>query len=147
MASSKSSMPSLLLGGDGDTITVSPPHSSGMSPFSASCCLTRSGLEFASIDLVDGDDDRNVGRLGVRDGFTCLRHNAVIGSHDQDDDIRSLGTAGADGGEGGMAGGVEEGDLPTLELDLVRTDVLGDAPGFPAVTSACRMASRRVVSP
>ena len=35
------------------------------------------------IDLVDGDDDRNFGGVRVIDGLDRLRHDAVIGGHDQ----------------------------------------------------------------
>ena len=39
------------------------------------------------VDLVDGNDDRNLGRLGVIDGLDGLRHDAVIGGHHQHHDI------------------------------------------------------------
>ena len=39
-----------------------------------------------------------------------LRHDAVIRGDDEHDDIRDVGAAGPHGGEGGVAGRVEEGD-------------------------------------
>ena len=39
------------------------------------------------VHLVDGDDDRRVGRLGVADRLDRLRHHAVIGGHHQHDDV------------------------------------------------------------
>ena len=41
------------------TVTVLPPHSSGIRSSSVSSRLTRSGLAFGLVDLVDGDDDRH----------------------------------------------------------------------------------------
>ena len=82
------------------------------------------------VDLVDGNDDRNLGRLGVIDGLDGLRHDAVIGGHHQNHDVGDAGAARAHGGEGGVAGRVDEGDLLTVLLDLVGADVLGDAAGL-----------------
>ena len=39
------------------------------------------------VDLVDGDHDRHVGRLGVVDRLDRLRHDAVVGGHHQHDDV------------------------------------------------------------
>ena len=51
------------------------------------------------------------GRLGVIDGFHGLRHDAVVGSDHQHDDVGDLGAARAHRGERGVAGRVDEGDL------------------------------------
>ena len=45
------------------------------------------------VDLVDGDDDRNLGRLGVIDRLDGLRHDAVVGGDHQDDDVGDAGAA------------------------------------------------------
>lgn len=45
------------------------------------------------VDLVDRDDDRYVGRLGVVERLDRLRHDAVVGRDDQDGDVGHLGTA------------------------------------------------------
>ena len=83
------------------------------------------------VDLVDRDDHRHAGGLGVIDGLDRLRHDAVVGGHHQHDDVRHLGAAGAHGGEGGVAGRVDEGDLAARgQRDLIGADVLGDAAGF-----------------
>ena len=83
------------------------------------------------VDLVDGDDQRNVGGLGVRDGLDRLRHDAVIGRHHQHHDIRHLGAAGAHGREGGVAGRIDEGDLAAERRGhLIGADMLRDAAGF-----------------
>ena len=62
------------------------------------------------VDLVDGHDDRHLGRLGVVDGLDRLGHHAVVGGHHQHDDVGDLRAAGAHLGEGGVARGVDEGD-------------------------------------
>ncbi len=62
------------------------------------------------VDLVDRDDDRHVGRLGVVDRLDGLRHDAVVGGDHQHDDVGDLGAARAHRGEGLVARRVEEGD-------------------------------------
>ena len=63
------------------------------------------------IDLVDGDDDSALGRLGVAQRFERLRHHAVIRGDDEHDDVRDVRAARAHGTERGVAGRVEESDL------------------------------------
>ena len=89
------------------------------------------GVAAGLVDLVDRDEDRHVRGLGMVDGLDRLRHHAVVGRHDQDDDVRRLGAAGAHGREGLVARGVEERDLAVGGLHLVGADVLGDAAGLP----------------
>ena len=62
------------------------------------------------VDLVDGDDHRHLGRLGVVDRFHRLRHDAVVGGDHQHDDVGDLGAAGAHRGERGVARRIDEGD-------------------------------------
>ena len=69
------------------------------------------GLGVRLVHLVDGDDDRNLGRLGVMDRFDRLRHDAVVGGDHQHDDVGDLGAAGTHGGEGSVAGRIDEGDV------------------------------------
>lgn len=63
------------------------------------------------VDFVDGDDDRHVRRAGVADRFNRLRHDAVFGGHDDNDDIRNIGTARAHFRERRVARRIEEGNL------------------------------------
>src|SRR5262249_8261993 len=84
-------------------------------------------VDVRQVDLVEGNDDRNLGGLGVRDGLLGLRHHAVVGGDDQHDDVGDVGTSGPHGGKRLVAGGVNEGDQLALVLDLVGTDVLSDA--------------------
>ena len=82
------------------------------------------------IHLVDGDDQLDVGGLGVVDGLDGLGHDAVIGRDDQDRNVGHVRAAGTHRGEGLVARGVQEGDDTVIALDLVRTDGLGDAAGL-----------------
>src|SRR3954451_741215 len=83
------------------------------------------------VDLVDGDDNRDVSRLRVVERLDGLRHHAVVGGDDENRDVGDLRTTGTHGGERLVARGVDEGDRAVLLLDrrvhLVRADVLSDA--------------------
>ena len=91
------------------------------------------GLGVRLVDLVDGDDDRNLRRLGVLDRLDRLRHHAVIGRDHQHHDVGDLGAAGAHRRERLVARRIDEGDLRARRRrHLVGADVLGDAAGFAA---------------
>ena len=72
---------------DTGTSGTSPPNSSTTTPASASSVFTRSGFD-RLVDLVEGDDDRDLGRLGVADGLEGLGHDTVICRHNDDRDVR-----------------------------------------------------------
>ena len=60
--------------------------------------------------------------------FLCLGHNIVVGSHDNDGNIRHLCTAGTHGRKCLMSGRVEERHVATVvERHIVGTNVLRDA--------------------
>ena len=61
-----------------------------------------------------------------------LGHDAVLGGHHQNGDIRHHGAAGAHGGKGLMAGGIQKCDGLAIDLHLIGADVLGDAAGLAA---------------
>ena len=61
------------------------------------------GVGALFVDLVDGDQHRHVGGAGVVDRLLGLRHDAVVGGDDHDDDVGDLGAAGAHRREGGVA--------------------------------------------
>ena len=89
------------------------------------------GLGVRLVDLVDGDDDRHLRGLGVMDRLDRLRHDAVVGGHHQHDDVGDLGAARAHGGEGRVAGRIDEGDAPAGRRGhLIGADMLGDAAGL-----------------
>ena len=127
---------------------VVPPHSSGCRPSCASSALTRSRFASGQVDLVDGDDDRHVGRARVRDRLLRLRHDAVVGGDDEHRDVGDLRAAGAHGRERLVARRVEERDLAAVDVDLVRADVLRDPAGLGVDDRrVSRIASSSVVLP
>ena len=61
------------------------------------------------------------------DGLLRLRHHVIVGSHNDDGDVRHLGTTGTHGGERLVTRRVEEGNPATiLHLHVVSTNVLSD---------------------
>ena len=89
-----------------------------------------SGIGVVTIDLVDRNNDRDIGSFCVIDGFDGLRHDPIVGGNHKDDDVGCIGTTGTHSGKRLMAGGIEERDRSIVLDDLIRTDVLGDAAGF-----------------
>ena len=124
--SSRSSIPIFCLA-EMLTNMFCPPHSSGMTAVLGELLAHAVGVGARLIDLVDGDDDGYAGGLGVIDRLDGLRHDAVVGGHDQDDDVGHLGAAGTHSRKGGVARGIDEGDLAVVDHDLRSADGLGDA--------------------
>ena len=88
-------------------------------------------LGLGLVDLVDRDDHRHAGRLGVVDRLDRLRTQAVVGGHHQHDDVGDVGAARAHLAERLVARRVEEGDLRLVrEGHLIGADMLGDAAGL-----------------
>ncbi len=94
-------------------------------------------IRFRFVDLVDGHDDRNIGRLRVVNGFKCLRHHAIVGGHHDHNDVRDLGAARSHARKRFVARRIEEDNLASRggrallgELHLVGADVLRDAAGL-----------------
>ena len=72
-------------------------------------------LRRRQIDLVDRDHDFHVRRgFGVIDRFNRLRHEAIIGRDNQDNDVGNIGAARAHCGEGGVPWCVEKRDASRL---------------------------------
>ena len=88
------------------------------------------GIGVRLVDLVDGRHDRHLRGLGVVDRLDRLRHDTVVGGHDEDHDVGDAGPPGAHGGEGLVARGVDEGQQLAAPFHLVGADVLGDAAGL-----------------
>ncbi|CDA60994.1 conserved domain protein [Clostridium sp. CAG:169] len=78
------------------------------------------------IHFVDSNDDRNASRFCVVDRLNGLRHDAVVGSYNQHCNIGDVRTARTHSGKRLMSRGIQEGDWLAADVDLVRTDVLGD---------------------
>ena len=83
-----------------------------------------------AVNLVDDCNDWDARCLGVVDGLGGLGHDAIVGGNDEDGYVRGLGPASAHGGEGFVAGGIQERDDVAAVLGLVGADVLGDAAGL-----------------
>ena len=79
------------------------------------------------IDLVDGDDYRNLRGAGVIDRLLRLRHHAFVGSHHQHDDVGDLRAARAHRSERFVTGSIDERNRPPVGLDGVGADVLRDS--------------------
>ena len=89
------------------------------------------GVRAGFVDLVDGEDHRHTCGLRVVNRLDGLRHDGVVGSDDDDRDIRHFRTTCTHGREGRVTRSIEESDMLTvLEFDVVRTDVLGDTTGL-----------------
>ena len=109
------------------TSGTSPPYSSTTMPGLGQLGLDPVRVGVGLVDLVEGDDDRHLGRLGVADRLERLGHDPVVGGDDDDRDVGHLGAAGAHRGERLVARGVEEDDALAVVGDLAGADVLGDA--------------------
>src|SRR5688572_5199194 len=89
------------------------------------------GVHAWLVDLVDRHDDGHVRSLGVIDRFARLRHDAVIGGDDQDDDIGDLGAARTHQRKRFVTWRVEEDDAAVIaDVDVVSADVLSDTASF-----------------
>ena len=82
------------------------------------------------IHFIDGDDNRNPGGFGVVNGFNRLRHDAVIGSNHQDNNIRYRSPASAHRRKGRVPRSIDKGDFLAVDFFLISTDFLRDASGF-----------------
>ena len=86
-------MPSFVLAETGTTI-VSPPHSSGARPWLPSSCFTRSALASGLSILLTATMIGTSAARGVVDRLDRLRHDAVVGGDDEDDDVGHLARRG-----------------------------------------------------
>ena len=88
------------------------------------------GVGGGQIHLVHRNDDADTGGLSVLDRLNRLGHHAVFSGDNQHGDIGQIGSAGAHGSKGCMAGRVEEGNFAVIHIHGVGTDVLGDSARF-----------------
>ena len=124
-------MPSPVLAETG-TISMLPPQSTGCSPCSTSCCLTRSGCASGLSILLIATTIGTFGGLDVRDGFFRLRHDAVVGRNDENRNVGDFRAARAHCGKRFVTRRIDERDLAIVLLDGIRADLLRDAAGFAA---------------
>src|SRR6202022_4072813 len=88
-------------------------------------------IDGRQINLVDRNHDLYVRRrFGVTDCFERLRHQAIVGGDNEDDDVGDIGAAGAHRGKGRVAGSVDESDFRSFVIDAVGADVLRDSACF-----------------
>ena len=103
------------------TTSTSPPHSLGSSSLAARLLvdLRRGSTPGRSI-LFSATTIGTLGRAGVADRFFGLRHDAVVGRHDQHGDVGHVGAAGPHLGERFVARRIDERDPLAVLLDLSR---------------------------
>ncbi len=85
------------------------------------------GVGVGLVDLVERDDDRDLGRLRVADRLERLGHDPVVGGDHHDRDVGHPRAAGAHRGERLVTRRVEEHDALAVLDDFAGADVLGDA--------------------
>ena len=83
-------------------------------------------LRAGFVDLVDGHDDRNVGRFGMMNGFHRLRHYTVICSHYEHYNVGDLGPPRAHEREGFVPRCIQKDNVPPLYVHVIGADVLRD---------------------
>ena len=74
------------------------------------------GVGVRLVNLVDRDEDRHARRLRVIDRLARLRHDAVVGRDDEDDDVGDARAAGAHHREGFVTRRVEEHHVAVVDL-------------------------------
>ena len=82
------------------------------------------------INLVNGNDNFNTGRLCMTDGLYRLRHNAIIGSNYQNRNIRRLGATQTHSSERFMSRSIEESNFFTLYIYHISANMLSDTAGL-----------------
>ena len=88
------------------------------------------GVCVLQVDLVDGNDNGHVARLGVGDRLPGLGHDAVICRHHQHDNVRNLGAARPHGRESLVSRGVQKGNPASGRLNLISANMLRNSPGL-----------------
>jgi len=92
--------------------------------------LDTSRIRLRQVDLVDRDDERNGGVPRMRDRLDRLRHDAIIGGNDEDDDISHLRAASTHRGKRFVTRRIEEAELLTVrQRDVIGPDMLRDTAG------------------
>lgn len=79
------------------------------------------------INLVDSNDNWYTGILGMMNCLYSLWHYAIISSYNQNGNICYLGTTGTHSSKCLMAWGIQEDNLLALALNLICTNMLGNA--------------------
>lgn len=90
------------------------------------------GICAGSVHLVHSNDDRHVCLFCVADSFESLRHNAVVGSNNEDCNIRNLCAASTHRRKRFVSRRIEERDGIAFERHGVCADMLRNAARFAA---------------
>ena len=69
--------------------------------------------------------------------FFGLWHHTIIGSDNDDNDIRRLCTARTHGTKGGVTWGIKESDNTAIGFHMVSTDMLGNTARFTGSNFRC----------
>ena len=88
------------------------------------------GIGLWLVDLVDGHHDGHLCGLRMSDGLAGLGHDAIIGCHHKNHDIRGIGTTRTHGGKCLVTRGVQESDHTPFRGHMIGTDMLGDTTGL-----------------
>ena len=72
------------------------------------------GISSGLINLVDGKDDGHTSSRRVIQGLNCLRHDAIIGSDNHNNDVGYLGTTGTHSSKCFVTRGIQEGDATSV---------------------------------
>ena len=88
------------------------------------------GVGAGQVHFVDSHHDGGLSGPGVVDGLDGLGHDAVVGGHHQDGDIRHHGASGAHGRKCLVARGIQESDGASVDHDAIGADVLRNAAGL-----------------
>ncbi len=83
------------------------------------------------VNFINSDHNRHFRSLRMADSFHCLRHNTVIGSHHQNNDIGYFSTTGTHFGKCHVSRGINESNFIAVRREnLISTDVLGNTAGL-----------------
>ena len=88
------------------------------------------GICCGLIDLIDCKHDRYTCCRGVVDSLDRLRHHVVVSRNDDNRNVSNLRTTRTHRRKCLVTGGIEEGDLLTIQLNAICTDVLRDTAGL-----------------
>src|SRR5262249_17978962 len=82
------------------------------------------------IYLIECDNNRYIGSLGVVDGFDCLGHDTIVSGYNDNRNMGNLSTTRTHSGKCFVAGSIQESNFLAINLDLVSTHMLSDTASF-----------------
>ena len=100
-------------------------------------CFNLVGICLRFIDFIHRNNNRNLGIFCVIYSFYCLRHNAVIGCYNKNNNVSNLCTTCPHHSKGFVSRCIEEGYSTLLGFNHVSTNMLGDTTKFSG-NNVCR---------